>query len=191
MARSTVQSMSHIWKSRGLSLSLKVRLLHATSFSIATYGSESWAMTPKNDRKRVDAFEMWCYRRLLHVSWKDKKTNVWVLDKIGTDLIIRRGIMERKLKYFGHIVRRSEGVEKQILQRAVVGKRGRGLMLMKLMVMLMKLMLMKLMVDAPISWTDDIKKVSGKGMKGATQMAGERVAWRTLVKTTAALYSAT
>ena len=125
MARSTVQSMSHIWKSRGLSLSLKVRLLHATSFSIAIYGSESWAMT-KNDRKRVDAFEMWCYRRLLHVSWKDKKTNVWVLDKIGTDLTIRRGIMERKLKYFWHIVRRSEGVEKQILQGAVEGKRGRG-----------------------------------------------------------------
>ena len=55
-----VQNMPHIWKSRGLSLSLKVRLLQATSFSIATYGSESWAMT-KNDRKRVDAFEMWCY----------------------------------------------------------------------------------------------------------------------------------
>ena len=71
MARSTVQSMSHIWKSRGLSLSLKVRLLHATSFSIATYGRESWAMT-KNDRKRVDAFEMWCYRRLLHVSYMER-----------------------------------------------------------------------------------------------------------------------
>ena len=170
MARSTVQNMSHIWKSRGLSLSLKVRLLQATSFSIATYGSESWAMT-KNDRKRVDAFEMWCYRRLLQVSWKDKKTNVWVLEKIGTDLTIRRGIMERKLNYFGHIVRRSEGVEKQILQGAVEGKRGRG--------------------RPPISWTDDIKKVSGQGMKGATQMPGERVAWRALVKTTAALYSAT
>ena len=90
------------------------------------------------------------------MSWKDKKTNVWVLDKIGTDLTIRRGIMERKLKYFGHIVRRSEGVEKQILQGAVEGKRGRG--------------------RPPISWTDDIKKVSGQGMKGATQMAGERVA---------------
>ena len=57
----------------------------------------------KNDRKRVDAFEMWCYRRLLQVSWKDKKTNVWVLEKIRTDLTIRKGIMERKLYYFGHI----------------------------------------------------------------------------------------
>ena len=78
------------------------------------------------------------------MSWKDKNTNVWVLDKIGTDLTIRRGIMERKLKYFGHIVRRSEGVEKQILQGAVEGKWGRG--------------------RPPISWTDDIKRVSGQGM---------------------------
>ena len=70
------------------------------------------------------------------MSWKDKKTNVWVLEKIGTDLTIRRGIMERKLNYFGHIVRRSEGVEKQILQGAVEGKRGRG--------------------RPPISWTDNI-----------------------------------
>ena len=65
------------------------------------------------------------YRRLLQVSWKDKKTNVWVLEKIETDLTIRRGIMKRKLiNYFGHIVRRYEGVEKQILQGAVKGKRG-------------------------------------------------------------------
>ena len=103
------------------------------------------------------------------MSWKDKKTNEWVLDKIGTDLTIRRGIMERKLKYFGHIVRRSEGVEKQILQGAVEEKRGRG--------------------RPPISWTDVIKKVSGQGMIGATQKAA--VVWRALVKTTAALYSAT
>ena len=57
------------------------------------------AMT-KNDRERVDAFEMWCYRRLLQVSWKDKKTNVWVLEKIGTDLTIRRGIMENETELF-------------------------------------------------------------------------------------------
>ena len=73
IARTTVQGMSSIWKSRGLSIDLKVRLLRATVFSIATYGCESWAMT-KNDRKRVDAFEMWCYRRLLRVTWKDRRT---------------------------------------------------------------------------------------------------------------------
>ena len=125
----------------------------------------------KNDRKRVDAFEMWCYRRLLQVSWQDRRTNVWILNKIGTDLTIRRGIMERKLKYFGHIVRRTEGIEKTILQGAIEGKRGRG--------------------RPPTSWTDDIKRVSREGMEGATRLAEDRVAWRALVKTTAALYSAT
>ena len=125
MARTTTQSMSKIWKSRGLSIGLKVRLLRATVFSIATYGCESWAMT-KNDKKRVDAFEVWCYRRLLRISWTDKKTNIWVLNKIGTDLTIRKTILERKLGYFGHIVRRDGGTEKQILQGMVEGRRERG-----------------------------------------------------------------
>ena len=74
IARSTVRSIPNIWKSRGISISLKVRLLNAVAFSIATYGCESWAMT-KNDRKRVDAFEMWCYRRLLRTTWEDKRSN--------------------------------------------------------------------------------------------------------------------
>jgi hypothetical protein len=170
MARSTVQSMTNIWKSRGLSIDIKLRLLRATVFSIATYGCESWAMT-KNDRKRVDAFEMWCYRRLLQVTWKDRKTNSWILEKIGADLTIRSGIMERKLRYFGHIVRRAGGIEKQILQGTVEGKRGRG--------------------RPSTSWTDDIKRMSGAGMQGATHFAADRIGWRALVKTTAALHGAT
>jgi hypothetical protein len=169
LARTTVQSMINIWKSRGLSLDLKVRLLRATAFSIATYGCESWALT-KNDRKRVDAFEMWCYRRLLQVTWKDKKTNSWILDKIGTCLTIRKDIMERKLKYFGHIVRKNGGIEKQILQGAMEGRRGRG--------------------RPSTSWTNDVKLVSNQGMCGANYLALDRVRWRTLVKTTAALHGA-
>ncbi len=87
MARTTTQSMSKIWKSRGLSIGLEVRILRATVFSIATYGCESWVMT-KNDKKRIDAFEVWCYRRLLRISWTDKKTNIWVVNKIGTYLTL-------------------------------------------------------------------------------------------------------
>ena len=136
IARSTVQSMQNIWKSRGISISLKVRLLNAVTFSIATYGCESWVMT-KNDRKRVDAFEMWCHRRLLQTTWKDRRTNTWILERIGTDLHHRSGIMKRKYRYFGHIVRRDGGIEKQILQGAVEGKRGKG--------------------RPSTSWTDDMK----------------------------------
>ena len=165
IARKTLQDMSTIWKSKGLSMNLKVRFLKATIFSIATYGSESWAMT-KNDRKRVDAFEMWCYRRLLRVSWREKRSNHWVLEKVRTKLTLRRDINIRKLRYFGHITRRDNSVEKLILQGAVEGSRGRG---------------------RPItSWTDDIKRITGLSTIEATRRASNRTKWRALVKATAA-----
>ena len=78
MARSTVQKTLNIWRSRGVSTKLKLRLLHATAFAVATYGCESWTFT-ETDGKKIDSFEMWCYRRLLRVSWTDKRTNQWVL----------------------------------------------------------------------------------------------------------------
>ena len=93
--------------------------------AIATYGSESWAMT-KNDRKRVDAFEMWCYRRLLTVSWKDKRTNDWVLRKVGCELMLRKTRDTRKLRFFGHISRKDGSIEKFIMQGTVEGSHGRG-----------------------------------------------------------------
>ena len=157
IARKTLQDMSSIWKSKGLSMILKVRFLKATIFSIASYGSESWAMT-KNDRKRVDAFEMWSYRRLLGVSWRDKKSNNWVLDKIGTGLTLRRDINSRKLRYFGHISRRDTSVEKLIMQSAVEGSRGRG---------------------RPItSWTDDIKRITGLSVTEATYITCIKHNWK-------------
>ena len=79
---------------------LKVRLLHTTSFYIATYGSESWAMT-KNDRKRVDAFEMWYYTRLLHVSWKDKKNKCVGSGQDWNRLDHQKGNHGKKNKVFG------------------------------------------------------------------------------------------
>ena len=83
IARTTTQKMLNIQKSRGLSIDLSFRFLRATVLSIATYGCESWAPT-KNDNKRIETFKLWCCRRLLRVSWKDKRTNNWVLEKIGS-----------------------------------------------------------------------------------------------------------
>ena len=89
-----------------MSLGLKVRFLRATAFPIAIYGCESWAMT-SGDKKRVDAFEMWCYRRLLRVSWTERNTNKWVLEKIGSVFMLRKSMSERKMRFFGHIVRKN------------------------------------------------------------------------------------
>ena len=74
MGRGPVEHMVSIWKNRGMSLGLKVRFLRATAFPIDIYGCESWAMT-SGDKKRADAFELWCYRRLLRVSWTERKTD--------------------------------------------------------------------------------------------------------------------
>ncbi len=68
-------------------------------------------------KKKIDAFEVWCCRRLLRISWTDKKTNFWVLNKIGKRLTIRKSILERKLGYCGHIVRRDGGMSSDILDR--------------------------------------------------------------------------
>ena len=88
-----MQNKASIWKSRGMSFGLKARLLRASAFPIAIYGCESCSMT-SGDKKRVDAFEMWCYRRLLRVSWTERKTNKLVLEKIGSVLMLRKSMSE-------------------------------------------------------------------------------------------------
>ena len=122
MARTAALNMTSIWKSRGVSTKLKTRLLRATTLTL--YGCESWAIT-KADQGKVDAFEMWAYRRVLMVSWTTMKTNKWVLDKIGNSLVLRSQRMERKLKFFGHVMRH-ESFEKGIIQGMVEAKRKRG-----------------------------------------------------------------
>ena len=104
MGRGAVQNMVSIWKSRGMSLGLK-----ATAFTIAIY---------VGNKKRVDAFELWCYRIFLRVSWVERKTNNSVLEKIGTVVMLRKGMAERKMRFFGHIVRKN-GMEKILMKEKV------------------------------------------------------------------------
>ncbi|XP_071488566.1 uncharacterized protein [Diadema antillarum] len=95
MARNVVQSMTKLWKSK-LPSSLKVRLLRSTAFALASYGSESWTMRLA-DKKRLDSFEMWCYRRILRIPWKERRTNTWVLEELGVEKKLRAYIVARKL----------------------------------------------------------------------------------------------
>ena len=123
MGRGAVHNLVSIWESRGMSLGFNVRFIRATAFPIAIYGCESWAMTG-DDKKRVDAFELWCYRRLPRVSWTERKTNKRVLAKIGPVLMLRTSMSERKMRLFGHIVRKN-GMEKRLTQGKMKGKRRR------------------------------------------------------------------
>ena len=155
MAKTTVQNILNIWKSRGVSTKLKLRLLHATAFAVATYGCESWTFT-ETDGKKIDSFEMWCYRRLLRVSWTDKRTNQWVLDKIGTSLVLRKNMILKKTRFFGNIIRKGGVEEKR--------RRGRPL----------------------TSWASDIVKLFGGSLASAEHQAADREGWRALVMATAA-----
>ena len=74
-------SLTQIWKDKGISIGTKKRLLKSLVVSIASYGSECWVLK-KSDEKKIEAFELWCYRRLLRISWTDRKSNEWVLEKI-------------------------------------------------------------------------------------------------------------
>ena len=120
------------------------------------------------DRKKFKTFEMWCYRKLLRVSWTEKRTNKWILEKIGSELIFLKNFAERKMKLFGHIVRRG-GLERQIIEGKMEGKRGRG--------------------RPQTSWLTDIKQWTGGSIAESLRQAENRTGWNALVKTTAALYA--
>ena len=164
MAKSTVQNISNIWKSRGVSTKLKLRLLHATAFAVATYGFESWTFT-ETDGKRIDSFEIWRYRRLLRVSWTDKRTNQWVLGKIGTSFLLWKNMILRMMRFFGHIIRKG-GMERCIIEGKVEGKRRIGRPL--------------------TSWASDVVRLVGGSLAEAVHQAVDREGWCALLMAKAA-----
>ncbi|CAM4846317.1 unnamed protein product [Rotaria magnacalcarata] len=93
-------------------------------FPITTYGCESWTLK-QADRKKIDSFELWCWRKLLRVSWTDKRTNKSILQEIKPEYSLEASIVKLKLSYFGHIMRRHESLEKEIMLGTIEGKRRR------------------------------------------------------------------
>ena len=124
MARTTIENMTTIWKSPAICKSLKLRIARANAFAVATYGCESWAYS-KKVTKKIEAFEIWTYRRLLRVSWWQRKTKAWILEQLRTKPILVKQIRKRKMKHFGHIIRHNS-LEKTIIQGITAGKRGIG-----------------------------------------------------------------
>uniref|UniRef100_A0A8D8VWR7 Uncharacterized protein n=1 Tax=Cacopsylla melanoneura TaxID=428564 RepID=A0A8D8VWR7_9HEMI len=126
-ARAAFNQMSKLFKTHNLNIDFKIRLLRCYIFSILLYGVESWTLT-KATAKRLEAFEMWTYRRILKISWMDKVSNVRVLQKLDKEKEIMLTVKSRKLEYLGHIIRNETKYEllKSILQGKVFGKRGVG-----------------------------------------------------------------
>ena len=123
IALQKVKQIKNLW--RGADRTTKIRFLRACIFPIATYACETWTLN-KTAEKHINAFECKCYRRVLQISWTQKRTNISILQELNIEegWLVKR-IKERKLKYFGHI-KRHDNLEKTVLEGYIMGKRKRG-----------------------------------------------------------------
>ena len=106
-------------------MSTKVRLVKAMVFPVVMYGCESWTIK-KAERQRIDAFELWCWRRLLSVSWTTRRSNQSILKEISPGCSLEGLMLKLKLQYFGHLMRRVDSLEKTLILGKIEGRRRRG-----------------------------------------------------------------
>ena len=151
--------MNKVLTNHNISYQLRLRLTKCYIWSVLLYGCETWTLT-SNLEKRIEAAEMWMYRRITKTSWKEKKTNKEVLKQLGipkTEIV--NTIKRRKLAYYGH-VRRHETLQKKILEGKIEGERGRG--------------------RRRKSWIENIKEMTGASINHCCEIAKHRSKWRAM-----------
>ena len=118
-------NLDSILKSRGITLSTKVRLVKAMVFPVVMYGCESWTVKIA-ERRRIGAFELWCWRRLLRVPWTARRSNQSFLKEINPGISLEGMMLKLKLQYFGHLTQRVDSLEKTLMLGEIGGRRRRG-----------------------------------------------------------------
>ena len=118
-------NLDSIFKSRDITLPIKGHLVKAMVFPVVMYGCESWTVK-KVERQRIDAFELWCWRRLLRVPWTARRSNQSILKEINPGISLEGMILKLKLQYFGHLMRRVDSLEKTLMLGGIGGRRRRG-----------------------------------------------------------------
>lgn len=158
LARTAMSNLLKIWLDKQISRNTKKVLLSTLVFPIFAYGSESWTIKTA-DRRRIDAFEMWCWRRMLRIPWTDYRTNTSILNELRIKDRLSTICRRRILQFFGHISRReNDNLERLIVQGKVEGKRPRG--------------------RSPTRWIDQIKEITGKSLQTNIRAAEDRQQWR-------------
>ena len=114
-----------IFKSRDITVPTKVRLVKAMVFPVVMHGCESWTVK-KAECRRIDAFEMWCWRRLLRVPWTARRSNQSILKEISPEISLEGMMLKLKLEYFGHFMQRVDSLEKTLMLGKIEGRRRRG-----------------------------------------------------------------
>ena len=125
-------NLDSIFKSRDITLSTKVRLVKAMVFAVVMYGCESWTIN-KAECRRIDAFELWCRRSLLRVSWTARRSNESILKEISPGCSLAELMLKLKLQYFGHLMRITDSFEKTVMLGKIEGGRRRGRQRMRLL----------------------------------------------------------
>ena len=118
-------NLDSILKSRDIVLPTKVRLVKAIVFPVVMYVCESWTVK-KAERRRIDAFELWCWRRLLRVPWTAKRSNQSILKEISPGISLEGMMLKLKLQYFGYLMRGVDSLEKTLMLGGIGGRRRRG-----------------------------------------------------------------
>ena len=125
LRRKVMTNLDSILKSRDITLPTKVHLVTAIVFPVVRCGCESWTIK-KAECQRIDAFELWCWRRLLRVPWTAKRSNQSILKEISPEYSLERQMLKLKLQYFSHLMRRFDSLEKTPILGKTEGRRRRG-----------------------------------------------------------------